>query len=176
MSWRLPCTGGIGALFAPSNSSAWKSSLTTFDTGWPYSWSPKACFLQVWSLTLFLSSPFGRSQILREPIKIINFPVGRVNDPLSGKHFSLPFLPAIPLSLSRTLEGFFELTRDLQGPSPRALLPELQRQKDTVRCAVLGAEVPGHRQQQLTQTLVVRLLKTHFFSPILDCKKSTEYN
>ena len=26
-------------------------------------------------------------------------------------------------------------------------------------CGALGAEVPGHRQQQLTQTLIVRLLK-----------------
>ena len=47
---------------------------------------------------------------------------------------------------------------------PRPLLPELQRYKDTVRCAELGAEVPGHRQQQLTQTLMVLLLKTHFFT------------
>ena len=29
-------------------------------------------------------------------------------------------------------------------------------------CGALGAEVPGHRQQQLTQTLIVRLKKTHF--------------
>ena len=48
---------------------------------------------------------------------------------------------------SRTLEGLFELT---QRPSraldsPRALLAELQRINDTVRCAALGAEVPGHR-------------------------------
>ena len=57
--------------------------------------------------------------------------------------------------------------------SPRALRPELQRYKDTVRCVALGAEVPGHRQQQLTQTLIVRLLKTHLFTPILDCEKST---
>ena len=74
------------------------------------------------------------------------------------------------------LKGFFELTwrpsRALN--SPRALLPELQRYKDTVRCAALGAEVQGHRQQQLTQTLIVRLLKTHFFTPILDFEKSTE--
>ena len=46
--------------------------------------------------------------------------------------------------------------------------------EDTVRCAVLGAEVPGHRQQQLTQTLIVRLLKTHFFTPVLECEKSTK--
>ena len=58
--------------------------------------------------------------------------------------------------------------------SPRALLSELQRYKDTVRCATLGVEVPGHRQQQLTQTLIVRLLKTHLFTPILDFEKSTE--
>ena len=47
-------------------------------------------------------------------------------------------------------------------PSPRALLPELQRHKDTVRCAALGAEVPGHCQEKLTQTLIMRLLKPHF--------------
>ena len=64
------------------------------------------------------------------------------------------------------LKGFFELT---QRPSraldsPRALLLELQRNKDTIRCAALGADVPGHRQEQLTQTLMVHLLKTHFLS------------
>ena len=107
---------------------------------------------------------------------IIDLPGGQINDPSSGKHYSLPFLLATPSSLSRTLEGLFELTRRPSRAldSPRALLPELQRYKDTVRCAALGAEVPGHRQQQLTQTLIVRLLKTHFFTPILDCEKSTE--
>ena len=74
--------------------------------------------------------------------------------------------------------GLFELTR---RPSraldlPRALLPGLQRYKDTIRCGALGAKVPGHCQQKLTQTLILRLLKTHFFPPILDCEKSTEYN
>ena len=34
---------------------------------------------------------------------------------------------------------------------PLALLLELQRIKDTVRCAVLGTEVPGHHQEQLTK-------------------------
>ena len=43
------------------------------------------------------------------------------------------------------------------------MLPKLQRHKDSVRCAALGAEVPGHRQEQLTQTLIVRLLKTYTF-------------
>ena len=70
----------------------------------------------------------------------------------------------------RALEGLFELTRRPSRAldSPRALLPELQRYKDIVRCAALGAEVPGHRQQQLTQTLIVRLVKTHFLPAILD--------
>ena len=65
-------------------------------------------------------------------------------------------------------------SRQLFPDSHRALLPELQRNKDTIRCAALGTEVPGHRQEQLTKTLIVRLLKTHFFTPILDCEKSTE--
>ena len=46
---------------------------------------------------------------------------------------------------------------------PLALLPELQRYKDTFRCGALGGEVPGHRKEQLMQTLIVRLLKTHLF-------------
>ena len=56
----------------------------------------------------------------------------------------------------------------------RALLPELQRYKDTARCAVLATEVPGHHQSQKAQTLIVHLLKTHFFTLILDCEKPTE--
>ena len=43
-------------------------------------------------------------------------------------------------------------------------------------CVALGTEVPVQRQEQLTQTLIVRLLKTHFFTPILDYEKLTEYN
>ena len=80
------------------------------------------------------------------------------------KDFSLPFLPANLSSPSRTHEGLFQLTwcplRALD--SPRALLLERQRYKDTARCAELCAEVPGHQQQKLTQTWIVRLLKTHF--------------
>ena len=96
----------------------------------------------------------------------IDLPGVQINDPLSGKDYSIPFLPATPLSPSWTLEGLFELTRRPSRAldSPRALLPELQRNKDTVRCAALGAEVQGHHQEQLTQTLIVRLLKTHFLS------------
>ena len=96
--------------------------------------------------------------------------------PHREEHYALLFLPATPSSLSGTLEGLFELTWRLSRALdlPRPLLPELQRYKDTVRCAALGAKVPGHRRQQLTQTLIVRLLKTHFFISILDCEKSTE--
>merc|ERR1712077_13918 len=57
---------------------------------------------------------------------------GQINDPSSGKHYSLPFLPATPSSPSRTLKGLFELTRRPSRAldSPRVLLPELQRYKD----------------------------------------------
>ena len=76
---------------------------------------------------------------------------------------SLLWLPANPLSPTRTLEGLFELTRfpSRALDSPGMLL---QRNKDTSRCAALGAEVPGHRQEQLMQTFIVRLLRTHFFT------------
>ena len=145
--------------------SAVKISLMTL---FKYFFGENVITKQVWPLTQLFSVSFLW--------KLIDLPGGQINDPSSGKHYSLPFLPATPSSPSRTLEGLFELTRRPSRAldSPRALLPELQRYKDTVRCAALGAEVPGHRQQQLTQTLIVRLLKTHFFTPILDCEKSTE--
>ena len=40
---------------------------------------------------------------------------------------------------------------------------ELQRYKDTVRYGSLGTEVQGHHKEQLTQTLIVFLLKSHLF-------------
>ena len=41
-------------------------------------------------------------------------------------------------------------------------------------CGVPDEKVPGPPQEQLTQTLIVRLLKTHFFTLILNYEKSTE--
>ena len=43
------------------------------------------------------------------------------------------------------------------------LLPELQRNMDTVCCAALVTDVPGHHQEQLLQTLIVRLFRAHCF-------------
>ena len=65
---------------------------------------------------------------------------GKSMTPHQGEYCSLPFLPATPSSPSRTLEGLFELTRrPLRAlDSPRALLPELQRNKDTVRLGRTG--------------------------------------
>ena len=58
---------------------------------------------------------------------------GQINNPSLGLHYFLSILLATPLSPSRTLEGLFELTRRPSRAldSPRALLPELQRNKDT---------------------------------------------
>ena len=42
----------------------------------------------------------------------------------------------------------------------------------------LGAEVPGHRQEQLTKTIIVRLLKMHGFlhqSLILKSQQNIEF-
>ena len=123
---------------------------------------------QVWPLSQFLSVSFLW--------KLIDLPGEQINDPSSGKNYSLPFPPATPSSPSRTLEGLFELTRRPSRAldSPRELLPKLQRYKDTVRCAALGTEVPGHCQQQLMQTQIAHLLKTHFYALILACEKSIE--
>ena len=77
-------------------------------------------------------------------------PFCKKNDPSSGKHYSVPFLPATPWSPARTFEGLFELAR---RPSraldlPRALLSELQRCKDTVR--YIARDVPGQRTPSKT--------------------------
>ena len=75
------------------------------------------------------------------------------------KILSLTFLLATPSSPSRTLEGLFELARRPSRAldSPRELLLELQRYKDTIRCGALAAEVPGQCQERLSQTLIGRL-------------------
>ena len=67
----------------------------------------------------------------------------------------LPRLDLVPL------KGFFELTRHPSRAldSPRALLSELQRINDMAKNVPLSAEVPGHCQEQLTETLM-RTLKT----------------
>ena len=78
------------------------------------------------------------NQILGEPdLKNIDLPGVQINDPSLGKHFSLMFLPATPSSPSCVP------------------LPELQRNKETIKFVVLGSEVPGHSQKQLTQTWIV---------------------
>ena len=67
--------------------------------------------------------------------------------PHRGNTYFLLFLPATPLSPSRTLEWFFDLTRRPPRAlnSPRPLIPELHKIKYTVRCARLGVE--GRRAQ-----------------------------
>ena len=94
--------------------------------------------------------------------KIIDLHVKQFNDPTTGKRFSLAFLRAMCASRFWSLEELFELT---QRPSTltHTLLLELQRNKDTVFCAVPGAEVPGHCQEQLMQILVLCLLKSFLF-------------
>ena len=56
--------------------------------------------------------------------------------PDRGGHCSFPFVVATPSSLSRTLEGLFELTLLLQGPSnsSRALLPKKEKQGHSQVC------------------------------------------
>ena len=72
----------------------------------------------------------------------------------------------LPIIRYGPLKGFFEPKRRLSMAldSPRALLPEVQRNKDMERCAELCTEVRGQCQEQMTNTLIERLLKTQFFS------------
>ena len=61
------------------------------------------------------------------------------------------------------------VTAPFKGPRLACVLfLELQRNKNTVGCASLLKRGGGRQQEQLTQTLIVRLLKTHFFTSILD--------
>ena len=89
---------------------------------------------QVWPLTNFFLLLFFK--------KIIDLPDGQINDHLSGENFSLQFLPATTLSLSRTLEGLCELRRHSSRAPELASCVDLQRNNDTVRCAALGGKGP----------------------------------
>ena len=62
----------------------------------------------------------------------------------------------------------FELTQHPSRAfdSPLALVQELQRHE--VSCVTLGTEVPGARQKQLVQSLILRL-----FTRISGCEKPT---
>ena len=91
-------------------------------------------------------------------------------------YYNVSCLPATPLSPFQTLEGLFELT---QRPSralnsPRALFLELQRIKDTVRRAVLGAE-PSTRSITADANHDCAFVENALFytDPWL-CEKSTE--
>ena len=62
--------------------------------------------------------------------------------------------PSNSLVFVLVIGQLFKLT---QGPSWALFLlhPEHQRYKDTVKGVALGAEVPGHHQKQLPQTLIM---------------------
>ena len=93
----------------------------------------------------------------------------QINDSLPGKHNSPPFLLPNPLTQFRTLEGYFELHGAPQGPStwPPVFASGVREKQGAAMRAEEGSQ---HCQEQLTQTLIVlvRLLKAHFFTPILD--------
>ena len=120
----------------------------------------------VWDDTLLRSSrQVASNQILVGQDRWKNLPSRWVRqNPLSRKDFFLLFPTATSSSQSWTIEGLFRLIRPPSWAlsSPCALLPELWRNKDTVRCVKPGEEDPWHRQQQLMQTFNF-FLKMHFF-------------
>ena len=71
-----------------------------------------------------------------------------------------PFLPATPLSWSRNLEGLFLADPALLGALDLASYVASRfsdiRYMNIVECGtLLGAEIPEHRQEQLTQILIL---------------------
>ena len=90
----------------------------------------------------------------------------RVNTLVFHSYQQLPHLRLGPF------KGFLSCVRPSMALDlPRGLLPEDKRIKDTI---TLGPQDPGPCQKQLTQTLIVSLLKIHVLPPILDFEKSTE--
>ena len=87
--------------------------------------------------------------------------------PHQGNTFLCSSSQQFPRPRLGPLKGFLRRQAPFKGP-------RLASWVVSGRCAVLGAEVPGQHQQQLTQTMIVRLLKAHFLPPILDFEKSTE--
>ena len=127
-------------------------------------WTPRSEFhircLFVWRVPGLVTNSFC----------LINFVTKQI--PLWGEYCSLLVLPPINSLVSVTYP--FELTQRPSWPSAlsRALLPEIQRNKDPIRFVVQGTEVPGLRQKQVTQTLMMCLIKQlHFLTLIHDCKR-----
>ena len=117
--------------------------------------------VQVWSLTPFYSVDFSQSRINvkkcvfnKRTIKAIDLD-GVLGPPRLARHTWLcPCISVVP-------EARHEASR---GPLKGAVSAQkaLQGSETEKRDGAQGSKVPGHRQEQLTQTLIVRLLKTHF--------------
>ena len=60
----------------------------------------------------------------------IDLPGGPINDPSPGKYFSLPFLQATHSSLSRSLEGIFEMN---QRPSMALCIARKSQDAGTIK-------------------------------------------
>ena len=92
-------------------------------------------------------------------------PDRQINDPsLETMLYFLTFLSQqLPHIHIGPLKGFLSSHSAIQEPStlPCALLPEPQRYKDIFRCDAFVREVQGYHEEQLLQTLIVQLLKTH---------------
>ena len=92
-----------------------------------------------------------------------------------GNTILFPFLPATPSSLSRTLEEkFWAWQGALKGTQIASCVASGTNQGHHQVCRARCREVQGHRHKQLTWTVIVRLLQTHFCTPIFDGEKSTE--
>ena len=95
------------------------------------------------------------------------------------KIFFLQFFPATLSSPSWTLSSVqwpFELTRCPSRAlnSPRGLLPEIERKKDTVRSAAFGRGGPRTPSTATDANHDCAFVENAFFALILDGEMSTE--
>ena len=114
---------------------------------------------QVWPLTQFFCVLFCKKMTPH-----------RGNTILFHSSLQLPGLRPGPL------KGFLSWHGALQGPLT-CHVRCFRNYRDTRTPSGISrgiSQVKGRRQKQLTQTLIVRLLKTHIFTPVPDCKKSRE--
>ena len=89
-----------------------------------------------------------------------------------AKNFLSPYSTQLPHLLLR-LKGFLRGHGTHQGPLTR-LVCCFQSYRETSLHRRVWKSQDTVKNKQLTQILNERILKTHFFTLILDCEKSTE--
>ena len=131
------------------------------------------------NISLFLRCP---SMVCPAPrrLQAVKYVLGgqidkRIIDWLGGQWTLVGVIPSnFLISVSDPWRAFWADTAPFKGPRLMHCFRSYRNTRTLSGVQALSAEVPGHRQKKLTQTLIVRFLKTALFTPIPDCAKLTE--